>query len=388
MRAFEFSSPYPNRYPLLRTLLVISCLTVGAFATKVGIAQTAIESAIESALESVTEATLDQPIEIKVVVATMFENGEPRGDDVGELQLWVERSNIVEEIDFPLGEYPLFLTEDGVLIICVGGGIPNATASIMALGMDARFDLSRAYWLVAGISGGDPLDMSLGSAAWARAVVDGDLLYEIDAREMPDHWPYGYIPLGAKEPAQEPQDIYTGWTLDTISFELNQDLTYWAYELTKDTEIPDMPGIAEFRQLFEGYPEAQKTPFVTIGETISASTYWHGELLNNWANDWIKVYAGEGMNFMTSNMEDSGTLTALHRLHRTGLVDADRVLILRTASNFTMPPKGEDAAWSTTAPYPDDGLPALEAAYLVGSQVVDALVADWETYIDEMPGLD
>lgn len=332
-----------------------------------------------------SNAESSPPIEIKVVVAAMFEDGEPRGDDAGELQFWVERSEIVKEYPFPLGEYPLFLTKEGVLIICVGGGIPNATASIMALGLDKRFDLSHAYWLIAGIAGGDPLDVSLGSAAWARAVVDGDLLYEIDAREMPEHWPYGYIPLGAEEPADEPQDIYTGWTLDTISFKLNVPLVNWAYQLTKDVEIPDAPGISEFRKLFKTYPNAQRKPFVTMGETISASTYWHGELLNNWANDWIKVYAGDEMNFMTSNMEDSGTLTALHRLNRIGLVDADRVLVLRTASNFTMPPKGEDAAWSTTAPYPDDGVPALEAAYIVGSKVVGEITGNWQKYRKEIP---
>jgi purine nucleoside permease len=52
----------------------------------------------------------------------------------------------------------------------------------MALGMDPRFDLSKAYWLVAGIAGIDPADGSLGSAAWAEWVVDGDIGYEIDAR--------------------------------------------------------------------------------------------------------------------------------------------------------------------------------------------------------------
>jgi len=326
-----------------------------------------------------------EPIEVKAVVITMFENGAPTGDDAGELQLWVERSKVKSEFDFPLGEYPLYLTEQGVLIICVGGGIPNATASIMALGLDTRFNFTQAYWLVAGISGGDPQDVSLGSAVWAKSVVDGDLVYEIDAREIPDDWPYGYIPLGAKEPAQGPQDVYEGWTLDTISFALNEQLADWAFQTSADVEIPDMPGIKEFRGLYSAYPNAQKKPFVTMGETLSASTYWHGELLNQWANDWIKVYAGEDMNFMTSNMEDSGTLTALHRLSRNGLVDVDRIMVLRTVSNFSMPPKGKSAAWSTTAPYPDDGLPALEAAYLVGSQVINEIVDGWARYQTKIP---
>ncbi|MEM9171849.1 MAG: purine nucleoside permease [Pseudomonadota bacterium] len=326
-----------------------------------------------------------EPVEIKVVVLAMFERGEPTGDDPGELQLWVEGMPISTQLDFPIGESDLYLTDDGVLITLLGGGIPNATATTMALGMDPRIDISRAYWVIAGIAGGDPVDLSLGSAAWARHVVDGDLAYEIDGREIPDHWPYGMVPLGASEPTQNPEDIYGGWTLDTIHFELNAGLVNWAYQQTRDLELGDAPGISEFRQLYEGVDAAVRPPFVTIGDTLSASTYWHGEQLNIWANDWLKLYAGSEANFMTSNMEDSGTLTAIHRLDRLGKADAERVLVLRTASNFTMPPAGKTAAWSKTAPYPDNGLPAIEAAYEVGRVVVEALVAGWADYARPVP---
>ena len=327
-------------------------------------------------------------IEVKVVVAAMFERGEPTGDEPGEMQLWIERLDLTTEYDFPLGEAKLYSDGEGVLLILTGGGIPNATASMMALGMDERFDLRSSYWLVAGIAGGDPADLSLGSAAWAKHVVDGDLLYEIDGREIPENWPYGIVPLGAKEPTQDPAEIYTGWTLDTIHFALHEPLVDWAYSLTKDIELPDAPGITEFRQQYTTYPEAQKPPFVTVGDTLSASTYWHGELLNEWANDWVRLYAGKEANFMTSNMEDSGTLTALHRLGRIGKADPKRILVLRTASNFTMPPVGKTAAWSKTAPYPDNGYPSLDSAFIVGNTVVQALVEGWDTYRDELPTVD
>ncbi|MEM8981945.1 MAG: purine nucleoside permease [Pseudomonadota bacterium] len=323
---------------------------------------------------------------IKVVVVAMFEYGEPTGDKAGELQLWVEELPLEKTLAFGLGEQSLYYNDDGVLAILVGGGIANATASIMALGLDPRVDVSRAYWLVAGIAGGDPEDLSLGSAAWATHIVDGDLLYEIDGREIPDDWPYGLIPLGAKKPAVDPDDIYTGWTVDTIAFSLNAALVDWAYELTRDIDLGDSPGIREYRAQYDGYPNAQKPPFVTKGETLAASTYWHGALFNRWANDWVALYRGESANFMTSNMEDTGTLTALNRLARQGLIDADRVLVLRTASNFTMPPPGKTAAWSTTAPYADEGAPAIRAAFTVGRAVVDALVDGWDQWADTVPG--
>jgi purine nucleoside permease len=320
-------------------------------------------------------------IPIKVVVVSMYENGKITGDDPGEFQLWVERDKLDRAFDFPMGEYELRMNDQGVLAICTGGGITNATASIMALGTDPRFDLKHAYWLIAGIGGGDPLDVSLGTAAWSRSVIDGDLLYEIDAREIPKDWPYGLLPLGAKKP----NDKADGWTVDTISFPLNQGLARWAFALTKDHPVADSPGIAEFRAQFQGYENAMKPPFVTLGESLASSTYWHGERMNTWANDWVKLQAGAEFNFMMTNMEDSGTLTALRRLSRTGLVDLQRVMLLRTASNYTMPPKGKTAAWSTTAPYPEKGLPAIEAAYQVGNRVVQEIVGHWPKYEATVP---
>lgn len=336
--------------------------------------------------EEITEIEAAPKTPIKVVVVSMFENGDVTGDRPGEFQLWIENKPLSTELDFPLGEYKLYMNDEGVLGICVGGGIPNATASIMALGLDERFDLSEAYWLVAGIAGGDPADMSLGSAAWATHVVDGDLVYEIDAREIPEEWPYGLIPLGGKEPADAPEDIYTGWTLDTIHFELNSSLADWAFKNTKDLKLEDGAEIAEFRKQFSDYPNAVKPPFVTKGETLSASTYWHGNYFNRWANDWIKLYAGKDANFMTSNMEDSGTLTALTRLDRLELVDIDRVMILRTASNFTIAPTDKSSTWSATAPYPDQGLPAIKSAYQVGNTIVELLVDNWPQYQTTIPG--
>lgn len=322
-----------------------------------------------------------EPIPIKVVVVAMYEIGAITGDQPGEMQLWVEREKLDKVYPFPLGEYELRMDDRGVLAICTGGGVTNAATSIMALGMDRRFDLSKAYWLVAGIAGGDPLDVSLGTAAWSRSVVDGDLLYEIDAREIPKDWPYGLLPLGAKKP----NDKADGWTVDTIDFPLNESLARWAYALTKDHPVADSAGIADFRKQFKGYDNATRPPFVTLGESLSSSTYWHGEQMNRWANDWVKLQSSPQRNFMMTNMEDSGTLTALRRLARGKLVDMQRVLVLRTASNYTMPPPGQSAAWSTTAPYPEQGLPAIEAAYQVGNRVVQYLLKEWPTVSVKVP---
>ena len=96
-------------------------------------------------------------IPVKVVVVTMFEVGEDTGDRPGEFQFWVERLPLPDKIPFPQGYRDLrHNPQKGVLGIVTGIGTARAAASIMALGMDPRFDLSKAYWLVAGIAGVNP----------------------------------------------------------------------------------------------------------------------------------------------------------------------------------------------------------------------------------------
>src|SRR5262245_2891958 len=113
------------------------------------------------------------PIKIKVVVVAMFESGEDTGDRPGEFQFWVEREKLDKILPFPSGYRPLRLSADqSVLGVVTGGGVTNSSTTIMALGLDPRFDVSKAYWIVAGIAGGDPNDVSLGSAAWANYVLD------------------------------------------------------------------------------------------------------------------------------------------------------------------------------------------------------------------------
>jgi purine nucleoside permease len=65
-------------------------------------------------------------------------------------------------------------------------------------------------------------------------------------------------------------------------------------------------------------------------------------------------------------------------------VDFQRVLVLRTGSNYSVPAPDQSAAESLTAEY--QGMrPALESAYLAGSAVVHKLIADWSHYGNSPP---
>ncbi|MBL9204513.1 MAG: purine nucleoside permease, partial [Opitutaceae bacterium] len=305
----------------------------------------------------------------------MFEPGNDTGDTPGEFQYWVERENLERIIPFPQGYRNLRMNREGtVLAIVTGVGTARSAASIMALGSDPRFDLSKAYWLIAGIAGIDPQDGSIGSAAWAEWLVDGDLAHEIDIREAPSDWPTGYIPLRKSTPYEQPRAVE-----DTSEvFHLNPALTEWAYQLTKDTVLMDTPGMAERRAAYVGFPNAQRPPFVLKGDNLAAMTYWHGKRMNEWANRWVSYHTENKGNYVTTAMEDTGTAQALTWLSRAGKVDFQRVLCLRTASNFDMQWPGATAHQSLSgeklAAY-SAYKPSLDAAHRVGSRVVHALLA-------------
>jgi purine nucleoside permease len=335
------------------------------------------------AVLGVSAAAAQQPIEVKVVVVTMFEIGEDTTDTPGEFQYWIEREGARRQMDFPQGWRPLRLTDDGVLVLCTGMGIAKAAASIMALGMDPRFDLRRAYWVVAGIAGVDPLDAATGSAAWAEHVVDGDLAHEIDAREIPADWKTGYIPLRKTKPYEQPRSTPDEGEV----FTLDSALVEWAYQLTRDIKLEDTPAMQAQRARFSS-AAAHAPPRVLKGDVLSSSTYWHGTRLSEWANDWVKYFTDGRGNYVMTAMEDTGTLQALEFLSNARRADDRRVLVLRTASNFDQQRTG------LTAPQSLDETriggyvafrASVDAAHRVGAVVVRELVRGWSQYRDRLP---
>jgi purine nucleoside permease len=313
----------------------------------------------------------------------MFEVGADTGDKPGELQYWVERDHLDQVYPLPAAYHDVRMNSDGELAIVTGQGTAHAAATIMALGLDPRFDLSHAYWLIAGIAGASPDAASLGSAVWANWIVDGDLGYEIDAREIPPTWSTGMLPLRKKEPFEAPAEALPGQVYQT-----NRDLMDWAYALTRNTPLGDSEHLKEIRSHFEG-KMAQNPPQVLEGDEVSSSTYWHGKLMEDWATKWMDYFSGGKGKYATTAMEDTGTLQSLQYLAKAGKVDWQRILVLRTVSNYDRQPKGMDAATSLSnqrvgayGAY----LPSLEAAYAVGHKVVAELLKGWDSsYGEQLP---
>jgi purine nucleoside permease len=274
------------------------------------------------------------------------------------------------------------MNADGELAIVTGQGTAHAAATIMALGLDPRFDLSHAYWLIAGIAGGNPERVSLGSAAWANYVVDSDLSYEIDPREIPSGWTTGKLPLRKGKPFETPATPLEGQL-----FQTNPALTEWAYNLTSHIPLADTEKLKDARSRFPG-EIARKPPQVLLGDEISGSAYWHGKLMNDWADRWMDYFTNNQGKFATTAMEDTGSLLSLQYLAKAGKADANRVLVLRAVSNYDQQWPGVDAAASLSAQRIGQYsayLPALESAYKVGHTVVAELIQNWPKYRDQPP---
>jgi purine nucleoside permease len=324
-----------------------------------------------------------KPIQVKVVVVTMFERGEDTGDTPGEYQLWVEREHLDQILPLPAGYRHVRMNKDGVLGMVTGVATAKAAASVMALGLDPRFDLSKAYWIVAGIGGGDPADVSVGSVVWADHVIDGDIAFEIDARQIPESWPTGYVPLRKGTPYEQPADDMYG-----EAYTLNPQLVGWAFHLTQNVPLADSEAMRKSRARFVGFPNAQKPPFVARGDTMSAGTFWHGSKMDEWANAWTRYYTSGKGNYMVAAMEDSGTMQALTFLSNAGRVDLQRVLVLRTVSNYDREAPGVSAAESLQEMVSGNYsayMPALEAAQIVGDKVVRDIVEHWAERESSIP---
>ena len=338
-------------------------------------------------------ADLIQP---KVLVIATYETGKDRGDVPGELQYWVEREHLDQAIKVQGIDHPI-LTNGKGLYAMISGTTSRSAVQMMALAMDPRFDLRQTYFLLSGIGGADPLQVTVASAVWIRQVVDGDPAFEIDSRETPASWPYGTIALGATEPGKVPANVDSAPAagvsddgsggVGRIVYNLNPSLVDWAYQLTKDVKLPDDDALAAQRLRFKDFANAQLKPSVLEGDSLGTDHFWHGAIMTRWAEDWVRLYTRGSGSLAVSDCEDQGIVLAMQELDKLGRVDAKRLLVLRTTSNFVMPPPGvsaEKSLFDNLASSPGY-LPALDANYKVGSVVVSAILQNWEQYKNQVP---
>jgi purine nucleoside permease len=312
------------------------------------------------------------PLAPKVIVITMFK---------GEAANWLKNEKLDQKLSVPglSKAFPeLACDERGLCLMTTSMGYANAASSISAVVLSDALDLSKTYFLIAGIAGVDPGQGTLGSAHWARYAIDGGLQWEIDGRSLPEGWPTGYFGIFAKKPGEKPKPDY-----GTEVIQLNAALAEKAYALSKDVELLDSDAAKAYRAHYPA-PPANAPPAVSLCDTVSDDTWWHGKAISEAMAAWTKTLTDGAATYCTTQQEDNATLTALQRSAEMGRLDFNRVALLRAASNFDQEYPGETPTDSLAA---NSGgfVPSLVNAYRVGSKLTEAILSNWDQWKDGPP---
>jgi purine nucleoside permease len=160
-------------------------------------------------------------------------------------------------------------------------------------------------------------------------------------------------------------------------------LANWAIEITKDICLIQDSDSSELGKAYDAYPQAKEPPSIIQGDCLSSMTFFHGKHFTDWAQQWVNYWTkGDGI-FVASAMEDVGIYQSLEQLDTLGRADLSRLILLRSASNFTLPPKGispSDYLCDDAHNHFSGTTIALENVYRVGNQISESLIDNWGTY--------
>jgi len=321
-------------------------------------------------------AAAPAPRVVKALVITMFGP---------EAEPWIAPFQLDQSIPVPglSPDYPaLRCNTDDVCLLTTGMGHANAAASVLAATLDPRFDFRKTWFLIAGIAGIDPARGTLGTAAWARWVVDSGIAHEIDAREMPKGWASGFYGVLTAGPGIKPKLEYR-----TEVARVDEALLQKALALSRGVALADSPEAQRYRARYKTGPAAQP-PSVTQCDTLGGDTWWHGHRLGEHARAWMKLMTDGAGTYCTTQQEDNATANALERAAAAGKVDARRLAVLRTGSNFDRPHPGQTAQASlkaSTTGATGGFVPATQNLARVGGALVRDIVVHWSEWQAGVP---
>ncbi|MEF8836383.1 MAG: purine nucleoside permease [Candidatus Bipolaricaulota bacterium] len=325
-------------------------------------------------------AEVEEEISVKVMIFSMFEIGDYRGDFAGEFQHWVEEYNLDQNSLEVKGAYgPVLYNDKGVAGTVIGIGKSNAATSVTAILLDPRFDFSQTYFLTSGCSGTPPEVGTLGSVFWAPWVVDYDLTHRMSPSEGDPVQPLECNPELYPHQCKLDASGKKGVTeYETYAYKLNEKLVKWALDLSKNAELADSSAAKEYRNRYL-QETARRDPFIDIGTTITGDTYFHGPGLSEQAQEIVNWYnAGT---YSTTQMEDYATALALERF---GYLD--RYLSKRSVVNFDQPYPDQTTQSSLEANSGGFSI-GMENALRAGKPVVDHIIENWETWANGVPDL-
>lgn len=251
----------------------------------------------------------------------------------------------------------------------------NAAATISAVVLSDKFDLSETYFLIAGIAGVNPDESTLGGVALSRYAIQVALQYEFDAREMPENFTTGYWSFDSYLP-----NTFPGQWYGSEVFELNDDLRQLAYGYASKANLTDDAQAVAYRAQYAGaHTAGAEPPSVVLCDSATSDVYYSGALLATAFENTTKVWTnGTGKYCMTAQ-EDNATLEVMVRAAIEGLLDFGRIILLRTASDFDRPPPGVSAYDHLLIN--DQGAfgIAIDNIFNAGVEIVRGILGEWDS---------
>ena len=283
-------------------------------------------------------------VPIEVVVVTTFELPKYK---TGEFYHWIHDFPLATELPFPQGYAPLrYNAQRHVLGIETGEGPTHMAASITALANNSRFDFSHAYWLLAGIAGIDPNVGPAGSVAWASYIVDADLAYEIDAREIPPGVEHGLCAAGPGRPVSAA--AAKGQLAERRQ---SVQIEPWPCELGVPVAAASQSHTAGRCQPTAVARTVYELPQHAVAAKDPAGRHARRRhLLDRGAaqtvrgRNWVKYWSNGKATFTMTSEEDAGYMLTLTFLAHNNQVDLQRVMDLRSASDFSVTHPGQTPA--------------------------------------------
>ncbi|KAF7318699.1 Purine nucleoside permease protein [Mycena chlorophos] len=330
--------------------------------------------ALYGRLPSVAEAA-SSVISPKIVILSMYADEAGSWYDIPEFNV-LEKNYTIPGLS-PV--YPsLHCTADGQICqLTTGEGEANAAVSVATLAFSPLLNLTQTYFMIAGIAGINPKVASVGSVTFARYAVHVGLQYEIDAREIPSNWSTGYFAQDATQPGEFPGVFY-----GTEVYEVNDALRQLAYSAAKTATLSDSPDSTPLRANYSKNPEykAGSEPIweanVYLCDTATSDTYWDGDLLGVAFEGTVSVFTGGQGVYCSTQQEDNATLQALLRAAIVKRVDFNRIIIMRTASDFDRQYPGQSVVASLLGPEPgyEDSIANI---HIAGVKVVEMVLDGW-----------
>jgi purine nucleoside permease len=305
-------------------------------------------------------------IEVKVFVAAMFEIGQNSGDKAGEFQHWYERYFLQSKPIQVIGALnPVYCNDDGVCGSVLGMGKVGSSASIQAILLNEKFDLSHTYFVISGVGGTPPSKGTIGDVSWGSWLID----YDLGHRWKPEEGKVG-------EPTFMPRKGYES----IRRYQLNPLLLSWCLALSQSIELKDSASAQAYRTRYP-QPAARRLPAVNKGTHVTGDTFFHGPGLSEEAQYITSLYGAD--DYVITEMEATAIAQVLERT-----VGTQRLMSLRGAVNFDQGnPNETTLAHLDPAPGQTAGgfAETVENIILVGAKVVDHIVKHWDVWRQDIP---